>query len=103
MRAEWEQTEIRAPRAGVILKVHSRVGEQVGPAGRLDLGRLDEMDVQAVALQVRPNRLLQPDPAAFTDSRVVEVLVWLDDGRAASRLSGALVNVRIFQIGRAHV
>lgn len=128
MQAEWRQTEIRAPRDGVVLKVHAREGELVGPAGLLDLGHVGTMEVlaevyesdvrrvqpgqraevrgeafagtltgrvESVGWQVRPNRLLQPDPAAFTDARVVEVVVRLADAQPASRLSGALVDVRI--------
>jgi len=46
-REELEQTVIRAPQAGQILVIHSRVGEQVGPEGLLDLGQTEQMDVRA--------------------------------------------------------
>lgn len=50
--------------------------------------------VTEIGWQVRPNRLLNPDPAAFADNRVLEVTLRLDDSRAVARLSGALVRVR---------
>ncbi len=128
VRAEWQQSIVRAPAPGRILAVHAQVGEQIGPEGLLDLGQTDRMRVKAevyetdirkvrlnqraeitgesfpgtligrverVGLQVRSNRLLKPDPSEFADSRVVEVIVQLEDSRAVSGLTGALVNVRI--------
>ncbi len=51
-------------------------------------------EVVEIGRQVRPNRLLNPDPAAFADNRVVEVTLKLVDAASVSGLSGALVNVR---------
>ena len=51
-------------------------------------------EVVEIGRQVRPNRLLNPDPAAFADNRVVEVILRLADSAAVRGLSGALVNVR---------
>lgn len=50
--------------------------------------------VTEIGRQVRPNRLLNPDPAAFADNRVIEVTLTIQDAAAVSGLSGALVNVR---------
>lgn len=50
--------------------------------------------VIAIGRQVKPNRLLNPDPAAFADNRVIEVTLELDDANDARGLSGALVTVR---------
>jgi HlyD family secretion protein len=50
--------------------------------------------VGKIGLQVGANRLLKPDPSEFADSRVVEVVVLLDDSTRVSNLTGALVNVR---------
>lgn len=49
--------------------------------------------VKAIGRQVRPNRLLQPDPAAFADNRVVEVILSLEQPPPPG-LSGALVHAR---------
>jgi HlyD family secretion protein len=50
--------------------------------------------VIAIGRQVKPNRLMNPDPAAFADNRVIEVTLELTDSDRAAGLSGALVNVR---------
>ena len=42
-QAELARTSVRAPDAGVIVKVHAREGERVGPDGILELGKIDEM------------------------------------------------------------
>jgi HlyD family secretion protein len=42
-RAELERTRVRAPSHGVVIKVHTREGERVGPDGILELGKTDEM------------------------------------------------------------
>jgi HlyD family secretion protein len=42
-RAEFERTRVRAPSQGVVIKVHAREGERVGPDGILELGKIDEM------------------------------------------------------------
>ncbi len=42
-RAEFERTRVRAPSQGVVIKVHAREGERVGPEGILELGKIDEM------------------------------------------------------------
>lgn len=47
-----------------------------------------------IARQVRPNRLLSPDPAFYADNRVVEVTVQIEAGARVAGLSGAMVNVR---------
>ena len=47
-----------------------------------------------IGRQVKPNRLLNPDPAAFADNRIVEVVLEIADSKPVAGLSGALVNVR---------
>lgn len=42
-RALFEGTRVRAPSDGVVIKVHARAGERVGPDGILELGKIDEM------------------------------------------------------------
>ncbi|TFG94018.1 MAG: HlyD family efflux transporter periplasmic adaptor subunit [Myxococcales bacterium] len=42
-RAELERARITAPAAGLVLDVHARPGERIGPEGILELGRVDKM------------------------------------------------------------
>ena len=42
-RAEFERALVRSPVDGVVVKVHARAGERVGPKGILEVGRIDEM------------------------------------------------------------
>ncbi len=83
VRVEVYETDIR----------HLRDGQRVEVSGDAFSGTLMGR-VQKMGRQVRPNRLLKPDPSAFTDSRVVEVIVRLDSNGTVSSLSGALVNAR---------
>ncbi len=46
-RTEWQQTIVHAPRAGRILAIHARLGEEIKPGGLLDLGQTDAMAVRA--------------------------------------------------------
>ncbi len=84
VRAEVFESDIRNVKAGSRAEV----------TGAAFAGTLAGK-VVAVGHRVRQNRLLDPNPAAFTDSKVIEVVVRLDDGRPVADLSGALVNVRI--------
>jgi HlyD family secretion protein len=43
LAAELELTHIRAPQAGQVFRIHTRVGETIGAKGILDLGRTDQM------------------------------------------------------------
>lgn len=45
--ADLEISLIRSPVDGEILKIHTRVGERIGPDGVLDLGNTEKMDVIA--------------------------------------------------------
>lgn len=42
-RAELERTLVRSPVDGVVVKVHAREGERVGPKGIMEVGKIDEM------------------------------------------------------------
>jgi HlyD family secretion protein len=46
-RAEFDQTEIRAPVDGRVIEIHSWPGEELKPAGLLELARTDAMYVVA--------------------------------------------------------
>ncbi|MCS6782972.1 MAG: ABC exporter membrane fusion protein [Gloeomargarita sp. SKYBB_i_bin120] len=129
-RVEWDLSLIRAPVAGRVLKIHARVGETIGSAGILDLGRTDRMFVVAEVYEtdvsrVRPGQravvttpaiaqplrgtvtdvgwkvakkdVLNTDPVADVDARVVEVKIALDPAAApqVQRLTNMVVNVRI--------
>jgi HlyD family secretion protein len=127
-KAEFDQTNIRSPIDGQILKIHAWPGMLVGPAGVMELARTDSMFVHAevyesdiarvkngqraeitgealpgkitgrvehIGFKVGRNDLQKVDPSAYTDSRVVEVKIKLDDNRSAARLINAQVSVRL--------
>lgn len=125
--ARLERTLIRAPRAGQVLKIHTRPGEVI-PAGEgiLELGNTDQMMVVAevyetdilrvrpgqqatisnralpetlqgrverVGLQIGKKDVLNTDPAADVDARVVEVYIRLDP-ESSARVAG-LTNLQV--------
>jgi HlyD family secretion protein len=55
-----------------------------------------EGEVSQIGLMVGRNQLLHFDPTADVDARVVEVLIRLDDSKAASRLTNLQVDVEIY-------
>lgn len=127
-KAELENSAVRSPITGQVLKVHARPGEQVGTDGIVEVGRTEQMyavaeiyetditrvrrgqraritssafteelsgTVAHVGLQIRKNDVLNTDPAADTDARVVEVKIRLDDSEAAAGLTNLQVKVEI--------
>jgi len=107
-RAELSLSELRAPVAGTVLKIHTWPGERAAPEGVLELGNLDEIHVVAevyetdvmrvrcgqtariivtgsteplrgevveIGWEVRRKDVLNTDPVADIDARVVEVHV----------------------------
>ena len=54
---DWQQTIIRAPADGEILRVHQREGEQVGTDGVADFGATDRMGVRAEVYESDVRRL----------------------------------------------
>lgn len=66
-RAEFLASEVRAPVAGRILKIHTRTGERVGNDGLLELGDVSEM--QAVA------EVFEGDLPAVRPGQRAEVIV----------------------------
>lgn len=84
VKAEIYETDIRHVRAGQMAEITGEAFEGKLTAKVLRVGR-----------RVRPNRLLNPNPSAFTDSRIVETILVLDTPEPVAGLSGALVNVRI--------
>ncbi len=129
-QVELDLSLTTAPVSGRVLKIHTRVGETVGNAGILDLGRTERMFVVAEVyeteiLQVQPGQravisgtalpqpvqgtvtqvgwqvakkdVLDTDPVADVDARVVEVKIALDQRASAlvNRLTNMVVNVQI--------
>ena len=114
VKAELEDFYVRSPVAGQILKINTRVGEQVNTSqGIVELGRTQQMyaiaeiyetdvskiqvgqrasiisehggfagtlhgTIDHIGLQIKKQDILDSDPAADKDARVVEVKVRLD-------------------------
>lgn len=81
--AEVYESDLRRIRPGQSAEVRGDAFPETAGARVVEIGR-----------QIRPNRLLNPDPAAFADNRVVEVILELQPSPSLSGLSGALVRVR---------
>jgi HlyD family secretion protein len=56
-QARLEQSRVRAPFRGTVLKLYSRIGEKVGTSGLLDLGNTEQMDVIAEVYETEIARL----------------------------------------------
>jgi HlyD family secretion protein len=56
-QARLEQSRIRAPFRGTVLKLYSRIGEKVSASGLLDLGNTEQMDVIAEVYETETGRL----------------------------------------------
>ncbi len=114
IEAELEDFYVRSPIAGQVLKINTRVGEQVNTSeGIVELGRTNQMyaiaevyetdvgklqvgqkatvvsehggfpgqvngTVEHVGLQIKKQDVLESDPTADKDARVVEVKVRID-------------------------
>jgi HlyD family secretion protein len=129
-RAELSLSELRAPVAGTVLKIHTWPGERAGTEGVLEIGNLDELHVVAevyetdvmrvrcgqtarilvtglanplhgevveVGWEVRRKDVLNTDPVADIDARVVEVRVRVnsEDAPKLARLTNLQVQVVI--------
>lgn len=133
IKTELEDFYVRSPVAGQILKINTRVGEQVNTSqGIVELGRTQQMyaiaeiyetdvskiqvgqrasiisehggftgtlngTVDHIGLQIKKQDILDSDPAADKDSRVVEVKVRLDpeDTAKVARLTNLQVRVTV--------
>lgn len=127
-KTELDNSVVRSPIEGTVLKIHAYPGEQVGQNGIVELGRTQQMyvvaevyetdvprvrrgqratissptlpnkltgTVETVGLQVRKNDVLNNDPAADVDARVVEVKIRLEDSKAVAGLTNLQVQVEI--------
>lgn len=57
LRVDLADSELRAPLAGTVLKIHSRVGERPGAEGVLELGAGDQMQAIAEVYESDINRV----------------------------------------------
>jgi len=127
-KIEYEQAEIRSPIDGQVVEIHTRQGEEVKPAGILELAKVDPMYVVAevsdrdiarvrvgqraivssdalteplggvierIGTKVAKNDVLNVDPAAMSDARVIETWIRLDTSDKAAGLIHGQVTVRI--------
>jgi HlyD family secretion protein len=127
-KAEFNQSIIRSPIEGRIIRINARPGEEVGPRGIMEVGKTDRMYVVAevaevditrlqsrshatisgdglprsitgvveqIGWKVAKNDILNADPAAFSDARVVEVKIRLEDSKSVERLIHGRVHVII--------
>jgi HlyD family secretion protein len=123
-----QQTIIRTPIAGQVLKIHTKAGERIGSGPILKLGNTDEMhavaevyetdiarvrvgqtarvscpalgppidgEVVRVGWMIYKNDVLNVDPAADADARVVEVRVRLNEPERVAALTHMQVDVLI--------
>jgi HlyD family secretion protein len=125
-KAQYEQSLIRSPIPGRVIKIHSWPGAEVGPKGVMELGQTDQMFVAAevlegdlpriflgqkttangdalpqplegvvdqIGMKVARSEIINTDPAAFADTRVIEVKVRLLNPKLAENFINAEVRV----------
>jgi HlyD family secretion protein len=128
--AELEQSYVRAPAAGSILKINTRAGEKIAAEGIVDMGRTQEMTalvevyesdvkrlqvgdsavvvsdaiaselkgtVSEIGQKVLRQNVVNTDPTANTDSRVMEVRIRLDNASSeqAQKFTNSQVTAKI--------
>ena len=125
-QANLDQSYVRSPSNGQVLKIHTRAGETIGDDGIATLGQTQQMmviadvyqddiaqvqvgqpveittpvidqmlqgSVQRIGLQVEAQEVVNEDPAANIDAKVVEVHIQLDE--ADSETVAALTNLQV--------
>lgn len=125
-QANLDQSYVRSPSGGQVLKIHTRAGETIGNDGIATLGQTQQMlvvadvyqdditkvqigqpveittpvidevlqgTVQRVGLQVEAQDVVNEDPAANIDAKVVEVHIQMDE--ADSETVAALTNLQV--------
>jgi HlyD family secretion protein len=65
-QADLEQTYIKAPNAGQVLKIHTYPGEEVSEDGILELGETQEMEVIAEVYQTDIGKVKNGQPVTIT-------------------------------------
>jgi HlyD family secretion protein len=73
-RAQLSLSELRAPVAGTILKIHTWPGERAAPEGVLELGNLDELHVVAEVYETDVMRVRCGQPARILVTGLPEPL-----------------------------
>lgn len=128
-RSEFEASTIYAPADGKVLKINAREGEEVGPAGLLDIARTKSMfvvaevyetdidrvsvgqhakitgdllgttvltgEVERIAHNVKDAAVMPGDTVTFSDKRIIETWIRLDQNEPAANLIGGRVIVVI--------
>lgn len=125
-QANLDQSYVRSPSNGRVLKIHTRAGETIGSEGIATLGQTQQMmviaevyqddiakvaigqpveittpvidetlqgTVQRIGLQVEAQDVINEDPAANIDAKVVEVHIQLD--QADSETVATLTNLQV--------
>ena len=72
--AALERAKVHAPSAGRILAINARPGEQIGPLGILELGRVDRMYAIAEVYETDVSRLHHGQRARISSSALPEPL-----------------------------
>jgi HlyD family secretion protein len=67
-RAELERARINAPVAGLVLDVHARPGERIGPEGLLEIARVDRMYAIAEVYETDVGRVRPGQRARVTSA-----------------------------------
>jgi len=128
IQVELNQSYVRAPKAGRVLKINTQAGEIVSNNGIVELAATDQMiaiaeiyesdinrvqqgqtaiitspsnvfpnqlrgTVQQLGSQIAKKDILNNDPTAATDARVIEVKIQLDP--AASKQVANLINLQV--------
>jgi len=73
-RAELERARVTAPAAGLVLDVHARPGERIGPEGILELARVDQMYAIAEVYETDVGRLRVGQRARVTSPALPSAL-----------------------------
>jgi len=86
-----EDTVVRAPATGRVLKIHAHAGEQVGPEGLLELGKTDRMYVVAEVYESDARRVRPGQKAAITGEMLAGELAG-----TVERVGGTIAKSQVF-------
>lgn len=125
-QANLDETEVRSPRSGQVIKIHTRPGERIADEGIATVGQTQQMmviaevyqsdinkiqigqtaevkspvipetlqgEVEQIGLQVERQQVVNEDPAANIDAKVIEVHIRLD-GATSEKVAG-LTNLQV--------
>lgn len=83
LNADLQLTELRAPIAGTVLRIHSRQGERPGSNGVLELGASDRMEALVEVYESDINRVRLGQPVVLTS----------ENGGFSGSLGGRVVRI----------